>query len=334
MTGGTRDHKLNSTLKKNSAAPYYTPLHFCGEEKWIATTRNSGGETESTVSPLRFQRCSLFCLLRSPLFFRASVRPRLPHGRAPSYRCGNACFGTFVLRAIAVPVQRPEKVWRRSSVFTERRWGISWRGVVRIAVKSAVCIVSVAENKQAAARASSVTGLQFFFCFTPSDTQHTCSLCGGRKVFFLKQEEAEKEETAHLQNRWPRSSSSSSSVEIRRLSLQLCSHPAVKRILHKRFKRCKNKMWIRTISISWIQAHKYASWILKDTHALGKDGSRRIDSEIESCNGCCCHVAWCFRLMIKTNISASASGGENNYFIEEVGKKSVNRRFCLLTDFN
>lgn len=185
MTGGTRDHKLNSTLKKNSAAPYYTPLHFCGEEKWIATTRNSGGETESTVSPLRFQRCSLFCLLRSPLFFRASVRPRLPHGRAPSYRCGNACFGTFVLRAIAVPVQRPEKVWRRSSVFTERRWGISWRGVVRIAVKSAVCIVSVAENKQAAARASSVTGLQFFFCFTPSDTQHTCSLCGGRKGFFF-----------------------------------------------------------------------------------------------------------------------------------------------------
>lgn len=165
MTGGTRDHKLNSTLKKNSAAPYYTPLHFYGEEKWIATMRNSGGETESAVSPLRFQSCSLFCLLRSPLFFRASVRPGLPNGRAPLCHCGNACLGTFVLRAIAVPVQRPEKVWRRSSVFTERRWGISWRGIVRIAVKSAVCIVSVAENKQAAARASSVTGLQFFLFY-------------------------------------------------------------------------------------------------------------------------------------------------------------------------
>lgn len=33
LTGGTRDFKLNSTLKKNSAAPDYTRLHFHRETK-------------------------------------------------------------------------------------------------------------------------------------------------------------------------------------------------------------------------------------------------------------------------------------------------------------
>lgn len=52
------------------------------------------------------------------------------------------------------------------------------------------------------------------------------------------------------------SSNSISHVGIQHLTLQLCSQPAVKWILHKHFKCCKNKMWIRTISIICKQAHK------------------------------------------------------------------------------
>lgn len=52
-------------------------------------------------------------------------------------------FRDICLEGSSSVVQRPEKVWKRSSVFTERWWGISWCSVVRIAVRSAVCIVSV-----------------------------------------------------------------------------------------------------------------------------------------------------------------------------------------------
>lgn len=82
-----------------------------------------------------------------------------------------------------------------------------------------------------------------------------------------------KESNVYLEIFWPGGSSSSiSSVEIQYVSLQLCSHPAVKWILHKHFKCRKNKMCVRTISISSIQAHKYALWMTKTHTTIGKNG--------------------------------------------------------------
>lgn len=114
LTGGTRDFKLNSTLKKSRAAPDYTRLHFQYREV------NLRGEAFHFVAqpPLV---CTGTSLTTSLALVSLTVW-------LPCYHSGAACLWKFVPRGRSRLVQRPETVCvcgvGGGSAFTEQPRGV------------------------------------------------------------------------------------------------------------------------------------------------------------------------------------------------------------------
>lgn len=123
-------------------------------------------------------KCASICAYLSPCpsLFGSLVSPRY------------CLFRDICLEGSSSVAKRPEKAWKRSSVFTERWWAISWCSVVRIAFKSAVRFVSVVEI-------NSLSHLMWQFYV--SDTPHTCPPCGGSSLGLTASKL--KRENSHLE---------------------------------------------------------------------------------------------------------------------------------------